>query len=102
MNIAIIGTGLIGGSLAIALKENGIAGKIIGVEKNKDHAAKALELGLVDEIKEMEAALLAADVVILAVPVDAAEQLILPILNQINRQVIIDVGSTKSAICQAA
>lgn len=102
MNIAIIGTGLIGGSLAIALKENGIAQKIIGVEKNKEHAAKALELGLVDEIKEMEAALLAADMVILAVPVDAAEQLILPILNQIKQQVIIDVGSTKSAICIAA
>jgi prephenate dehydrogenase len=50
MIVSIIGTGLIGGSFAIALKENGMADKIIGVESNKEHAAQALSLGLVDEI----------------------------------------------------
>lgn len=102
MNIAIIGTGLIGGSIAIALKENGIAKNIIGIERNTDHATKALELGLVDEIKELEEGLSSADVVFIAIPVDAAAQMIVSILKQIKNQVIIDVGSTKSTICEMA
>lgn len=102
MNIAIIGTGLIGGSIAIALKENGIAKNIIGIERNTDHATKALELGLVDEIKELEEGLSSADVVFIAIPVDAAAQVIVSILKQIKNQVIIDVGSTKSTICEMA
>ncbi len=100
MNIAIIGTGLIGGSIAIALKENGIAKNIIGIERNQDHATKALELGLVNEIKELEEGLLSADVVFIAIPVDAAAQMIVPILNRIKNQVVIDVGSTKNTICE--
>ena len=51
MKITIIGLGLIGGSLAIALRKSGFATTLIGVEANKENAARALELGLVDKIK---------------------------------------------------
>ena len=47
MKITIIGLGLIGGSLAIGLRESGFATKLFGVEANTQNAARALELGLV-------------------------------------------------------
>lgn len=102
MNVAIIGTGLIGGSMAIALKEKKFASKIIGVENNPEHAEEALALGLVDEIKTLEEAVSIADLIILAVPVNAADKMILSILEKVDRQIVIDAGSTKNAICQTA
>lgn len=102
MNVAIIGTGLIGGSMAIALKEKKFASKIIGVENNQEHAEEALALGLVDEIKPLEEAVSIADLIILAVPVNAADKMILSILEKVDRQIIIDAGSTKNAICRTA
>ena len=102
MNITVIGLGLIGGSMAIALKEKGLAKKIIGVDNNLIHQQKALELGLVDEVLEMNEAIAFADVVIIAIPVNAAEKVLETILNTIDRQVVMDVGSTKNAICAMA
>jgi prephenate dehydrogenase len=98
MVVTIIGVGLIGGSLAIALKEKGLVEKVIGVERNSTHAAKALELGLVDEIQNLEEAVVEADVVVLAIPVDAVEQLLPAVLDRVDRQVVMDVGSIKGEI----
>ncbi len=100
--VTIIGIGLIGGSLALALKTKGFASKIIGVESNEDHKRQALSLQLVDEILSLEEAIDKSDVIIIAVPVNAADGLIKQILEQVNKQVVIDVGSTKSSICNAA
>jgi len=50
MIITIIGPGLIGGSMALGLRQKGFATRLIGVDNNPAHAARALELGLVDEI----------------------------------------------------
>ncbi len=102
VNVAIIGTGLIGGSMAIALKEYGIASKIIGVEINNEYRQQALDLLLVDEINELNDAVSKCDVVILAVPVDIATKMIGDILNKADKKIVIDVGSTKGAICEAA
>ena len=102
MNITIIGLGLIGGSMGLALKERGLAKKVVGVDSNLAHQQKALELGLVDEVFEMKAAIDFADVVIIAIPVNAAEVVLETVLNEIDRQVVMDVGSTKSAICAIA
>ena len=102
MNITVIGLGLIGGSMALALKEKGLAKKVVGVDNNLVHQQKALELGLVDEILEMKEAIAFADVVIIAIPVNAAENVLDTILNTIDRQVVMDVGSTKNAICAMA
>lgn len=102
VNVAIIGTGLIGGSMAIALKKNGIASKIIGVEINNEYRQQALDLSLVDEINELNDAVSKCDVVVLAVPVDIATKMIGDILNKADKKIVIDVGSTKGAICEAA
>lgn len=102
MNVAIIGTGLIGGSMAIALKEKKLAAKIIGVENNKLHAEEAIKLGLVDEINELDEAISKSDLIILAVPVNDAEKMIISILEKVDKQVVIDAGSTKNAICETA
>jgi prephenate dehydrogenase len=101
MIVTIIGTGLIGGSMALAFREKGFAKTIIGVDANADHAKRALELKLVDSILPLEDAVSKCDLVILAVPVNAAEKLLPPIMDLVNRQVVMDVGSTKEGIIQS-
>ncbi|TJZ62828.1 prephenate dehydrogenase [Sphingobacterium olei] len=95
MNIAIVGIGLIGGSVGIRLKQTKFCDKIIGVDKNESNQKKALELGLVDEIATLDEALENAKVIVLTVPVDVIMQLTPYILDRINDQVVIDMGSTK-------
>jgi prephenate dehydrogenase len=102
MNICIVGTGLIGGSMALAMRQKKLATHIMGVDANEQHAQQALELKLVDEILTMEDAFEASDLIILAVPVDIAEKLLPTILKNIKKQVVMDVGSTKSSICNIA
>ena len=99
--ISIVGLGLIGGSLAIQLNEKGLASRIIGVDANTDHANKALELGLVDEIVSLEQAVKQADVIILAIPVDSLVKILPGILDLIENQIVIDLGSTKSQLLQS-
>lgn len=101
MVVTIIGIGLIGGSLAMALKDKGLASKIIGVDADPLHRQKAVSLGLVDEIVEIDDAVALSDLVVLAVPVDAVIELLPQVLDKINSQVVIDVGSTKAGILNA-
>ena len=68
-NFAIVGVGLIGGSLALKCKKNGMANRIVGVDNNPEHGLKAIELGLVDGMMPLDEAILIADVIVLAVPV---------------------------------
>ncbi len=103
MTVTIIGLGLIGGSMAISIKEKGIAGTIIGVDKNESNAKDALNIGLVDEIADLDEAVYRADFVIIAVPVDQTKLLLPEILDRINSTTtVIDVGSTKEGICRVA
>jgi prephenate dehydrogenase len=97
-NFAIIGVGLIGGSFALKCKNNGLAAKIVGVDNNPKHAADALSLGLVDEMHDLESAVASADVVVLSIPVNALSELLPRILDLVDQQVVIDMGSTKSHI----
>lgn len=103
MTVAIIGTGLIGGSMAIALKAHGLADTIIGVDANEAHALRALELQLVDQVLPLQEAVQQAKLVVMAVPVDAMNELLPQVLQASNQQqVVMDVGSTKKPICQLA
>ena len=102
LTVTIIGLGLIGGSMALALKEKRFASKVIGVESNKDHQQQALDLNLVDEINDLDEAITKSNMIIIAVPVSVADNLIVSILDKIDKQVVIDVGSTKKSICDAA
>lgn len=98
MNIAIVGIGLIGGSIGIRLKQTNFFDKIIGVEKSEINQKKALQLDLVDEIQSLEDAMKSCKVIVLTVPVDAIMTLLPKLLDVATDQVIIDMGSTKSNI----
>lgn len=100
MVITVVGVGLIGGSMAIAMKEKGLATKVIGVEANPAHQRKAIELGLVDELLPLKEAVAAADFVILATPVNALMELVPTVLDNVEKQVVMDAGSTKSGLLE--
>ncbi|MEM7371333.1 MAG: prephenate dehydrogenase [Bacteroidota bacterium] len=99
MVISIVGIGLIGGSLALDLRANGFASKLIGVDQHPEHCKTALDLGLVDEILPLEDACKNADLVVLAIPVGAIISLFPRVLSLIpSRGVVVDMGSTKGEI----
>ena len=97
--IAIIGVGLIGGSMAIRLHEKKLSSKIIGVDANPHHAKQALDLELVDEIVDLDTALAIADVILIAIPVNNMVTLLPKVLDKIsNQQIVFDIGSTKKEL----
>lgn len=97
---AIIGIGLIGSSLARALREHKLSARIVIADQNADHRAKALELGLADDAFATAAdAVRDADIVILAVPIGAnggIAEAIGPALKP--GCIVTDVGSVKQAV----
>lgn len=103
MTITIIGLGLIGGSLALSLRQHGLADRLIGVENHPPYARRALELGLVDEVQpELGAAVAPAGLIIVAVPMDAMLTVLPQVLDLVSdQQTVIDVGSTKGNLLAA-
>ena len=101
MNICIIGLGLIGGSVGLDLRGRpGIAR--VGVDFHPEHANTAVSLGLVDRVEDEGTALPEADVVVLAIPVNAIKALLPGILDAVRPEAtVIDLGSTKSIIGRA-
>lgn len=98
--VAIIGVGLIGGSLAIQLHEKKLSSRLIGVDNNAEHASKAIELELVDEMLPLDDAIAGSDVIVLAIPVDSMVNLLPAILDKIDKQIVLDLGSTKSLLAE--
>jgi prephenate dehydrogenase len=101
IHIAVVGVGLIGGSLALRCKKNGLAESIVGVDSNPEHARIALEMGLVDRMLGIDEAIQVADLVVLAVPVGTLATLLPSVLDQVDQQVVIDMGSTKTQVISA-
>ncbi|WP_233636173.1 prephenate dehydrogenase [Hymenobacter setariae] len=103
MTITIIGLGLIGGSLALSLRQHGLADRLIGVENHAPYARRALELGLVDEIEtDLGTAVAPASLIIVAVPMDAMLAVLPQVLDLVtDQQTVIDVGSTKGNLLAA-
>src|SRR5690348_12598842 len=100
MRTAVIGLGLIGGSMALDLRKAGLATRLVGVDNSEQHAARALERGLVDEVSSLDEAVAEAELVITAIPVNAIKGVLFRILDRIQPSaVVIDTGSTKSMIC---
>lgn len=100
MNIGVIGLGLIGGSFALAAKEHLEDVVLYGADQNQAHLEEAIESGIVDQILSPEH-YPKMDVMILAIPVNAASLLVLNILDQINDNALLfDAGSTKASICK--
>ncbi len=101
MQITIIGTGLIGCSLGMALKKQGH--HITGADSNPDNLEKALFRGGIDEAEELTEALKNAQLVVLCVPVDIVKELMVEVLNDMpDNAVLMDMGSTKEDICAVA
>ena len=100
MNIGIIGLGLIGGSFALSARKFIEDSVLYGEDNNDLHQKQALELKIVDQsLKPSNYYYM--DVIILAIPVNAALDKVIPLLDQINdNTLLIDVGSTKSMICK--
>ncbi|PHO08857.1 MULTISPECIES: prephenate dehydrogenase [Malaciobacter] len=98
MNIGIVGLGLMGGSLAKAVKRYGIAKKVLGYINSEKNKKDVLELKLVDEIVDLETLKKESDVIILAIPVDAIIEMFPSFLDIDEKTTIIDMGSTKEYI----
>lgn len=102
MIVAIIGLGLIGGSLGISLRNKAGITRILGIDSQQEHASKALKLGLVDEIIVLDEAIKIADVFIVSTPMDSMVKIIPDLLSGISdQQIIFDVGSTKMQLSEA-
>lgn len=100
-NIFIIGVGLIGGSLALDIKKLHPEITIYGIDNMDDHLSEALSLNIIDKKAKLED-VMHADLVILAIPVDASVNEVLHVLDSISdNALVMDVGSTKVDICNA-
>ncbi|MDD5155975.1 MAG: prephenate dehydrogenase/arogenate dehydrogenase family protein, partial [Candidatus Omnitrophica bacterium] len=73
--IAIVGTGLIGGSIAMAVKEKGLAGEVIGVSRHKNNLILARRKHIIDKGSQDLRSIAQADLVILATPVETVLKL---------------------------
>lgn len=102
MTAAVVGLGLIGGSIALEIRKHGLANEIFGVDANEQNRTLATELELVDRILPIEEALKDASLVILATPVSTLPQLTAEALDLSSAGcIIIDTGSTKQQVCKA-
>ncbi len=100
MKIFIVGVGLIGGSLALDIKDAFKNAIIYGIDNNDKHLTKAKELHIIDEITTIED-VIDADIVIVSIPVNTSLKVIPEILNNVSDNcLVMDVGSTKTQICE--
>ncbi|MGB6009149.1 prephenate dehydrogenase [Castellaniella sp.] len=101
--LAVVGTGLIGGSFAAALRRVGQVGRVLGVGRQPSSLQRARELGLIDEIATLEQAAAQADLIFLATPVGAMAGILETLAPRLRaRTLVTDAGSTKSDVARLA
>ena len=105
-NLGVIGLGLIGGSMAIDLRRKGFAQILVGVDADPVNAAAAEKIGLVDRVVTLDECVDQSDVIILAVPVDAALRLLPMVLDRFEQtgaegKLVMDVCSTKEQLSRS-
>jgi prephenate dehydrogenase len=102
--LAIVGVGLIGSSLALALKQAGAVGHVVGCGRSQQNLQKGLELGVIDSYEiSISDAVKGADTVVLAVPLGAMQSVFEQIRDVIgDATVITDVGSAKQSVVDIA
>jgi prephenate dehydrogenase len=101
MNIGIVGLGLMGGSLGLALKKIPKKYKVIGYDHNKKHQEDALKLELVDRLANNFSEIKTCDVIVLTIPVDAIIKTTQKLQDVHEQCTIIDFGSSKEKIDDA-
>jgi len=98
-NIFVVGVGLIGGCFALDIKKLHPSCTIFGIDENESHLDEAIQLGVIDKKAKLED-LNKADLVVVAIPVDAALKVLPRVLDYISDNAIVfDAGSTKEDIC---
>ncbi|GGY84436.1 prephenate dehydrogenase [Pseudoduganella plicata] len=101
--VVIVGVGLIGGSFARALKKAGAVRHVVGIERSAAYGARALALGIVDEVATDFAAVADADMVLLAAPVAQTGRILAALAPHLSPgTVVTDAGSTKADVAAAA
>jgi prephenate dehydrogenase len=102
MTVAVIGVGLIGGSLMLDLRKRNFADKIIGVDISLQHKNIALLCGIIDEADTLDNAVDKSDLILLCTPVNTNCEMLPGILDRIEgtSKVVADMGSTKAGIGQ--
>ncbi|MGB6241567.1 MAG: prephenate dehydrogenase/arogenate dehydrogenase family protein [Castellaniella sp.] len=101
--LAVVGTGLIGGSFAAALRRVGQVGRVLGVGRQPASLQRARELGLIDEIVTLPQAAAQADLIFLATPVGAMTGILQALTPHLRPQTLVtDAGSTKSDVARIA
>jgi cyclohexadieny/prephenate dehydrogenase len=99
--VAVLGLGLLGGSLAGALRRRGIAGRVAGATRSGEARASALRRGLVDEVGSPREAVVGADLVVLATPVFAMPPLLREVAGSLREGALVtDVGSVKGLLAE--
>lgn len=101
--VALIGLGLIAGSMSLAMREGGLAAHVVGYARSPETRQTAREIGLVDEVVETAAeAVAGADLVVLAVPVGAMGAVAAEIApHLVPGAILTDVGSVKQSVIDA-
>ncbi|MDR0408703.1 MAG: prephenate dehydrogenase [Campylobacteraceae bacterium] len=97
MLVGIIGLGLIGGSMGLALQNTKLVKKVVGFDNNVTHCEEALQLSLIHEIVNFDD-IKKCDVIFLAIPVDAIIEVMQNLTDISSETTIIDLGSTKEQI----
>ena len=97
MTVGIVGLGLMGGSLGLALQDTKLVSKVVGIDHNLTHCEEALALGLVSEIVSFEE-IKQCDMIFLAIPVEAIIKTLQELVGVSARTTIVDLGSTKAKI----
>lgn len=101
--LAIVGTGLIGGSLALALKQADVVDEVVGLGRRRETLEQAKALGLIDVIADSSAQVAGADVVVIATPVAQMQCVLRDIAPHLGaRAIVTDAGSTKCDVIAAA
>jgi prephenate dehydrogenase len=102
--LVVIGVGLIGGSVAAALRQAGLVGHVTGVGRSASNMQRARELGVIDEIAtDIAVAVKGADTVILAVPVQQNDRVLASLAQPLQAGTLVtDAGSTKQDFVAAA
>jgi len=98
IKVGIVGLGLMGGSLSLALRKHSKDYYFIGLDHNELHCQEALELGLVDEITTSLESLANCDIIFLSIPVDGIISVIKELPPLQDTTTVIDLGSTKEKI----
>jgi prephenate dehydrogenase len=98
--VTIVGVGLIGGSIGLALRARGLAGRVIGVGRRPESIQNAIEAGAITETAaSLQEAIRPADLVVFATPVDQIVPAMMDASWQFSSQTLItDAGSTKAKI----